>query len=180
MKPQIGEVRGLKEALKTINRIEPDLRKSITREYKQIMAPVVRDAKALSPNEAPLSGWDRKWTTPSGFQMLPWNGRQADRMINSGISTRRAKQFRGNTVNLATMFVKWKGAVNTIYDIAGRGGSLNGKGLQMANALAAKYGQPSRTIYPAYEKNREKVDDEIGKLVWRVSRELDRIMAKRV
>ena len=66
------EVVGLKEALKTLNKIDKSLRREITKDYKKIVQPVIDDANALVPTGVPLSGMARNWSTKSGFKMLPW------------------------------------------------------------------------------------------------------------
>jgi hypothetical protein len=57
------EVAGLKEALKEIQSIDKSVRRQITRDYKQLMAPTVRDATNALKNipDEPMSGWARNW-----------------------------------------------------------------------------------------------------------------------
>jgi hypothetical protein len=57
------EVAGLKEALKEIQSLDKSLRRQITRDYKQIMAPTVRDATNAIKDipDVPMSGWARDW-----------------------------------------------------------------------------------------------------------------------
>ena len=55
------EFLGLKEALKEINTIDKKLRRQIIRDFKQIVQPVIADAKTMLPSGAPLSGMARPW-----------------------------------------------------------------------------------------------------------------------
>lgn len=57
------EVVGLKEALKELNSFDKSLRRQITRDYKQIMQPIEKDAKAgiKAIGKQPMSGWSRSW-----------------------------------------------------------------------------------------------------------------------
>ncbi len=66
------DVVGLKDALKTLNKLDKSLRREITKDYKKIVQPVIDDANKLVPTGAPLSGMTRNWQTRSGFLMLPW------------------------------------------------------------------------------------------------------------
>ena len=61
------EVVGLKEALKTLNKIDKSLRREITKDYKKIVQPVIDDAKNLVPTKAPLSGMARAYKYRSGY-----------------------------------------------------------------------------------------------------------------
>lgn len=57
------EVVGLKEAFKELNAIDKKLRRQITRDYKAIVEPIARDARAAIDQipEQPMSGWQRNW-----------------------------------------------------------------------------------------------------------------------
>ena len=59
------EVVGLKDALKILNSMDKSLRREITKDFKSIMDPVVKDAIQLVPTDAPLSGMSRVWITKS-------------------------------------------------------------------------------------------------------------------
>lgn len=178
------KVIGIKEALKNLNKVNPSLRRQITKDYKQLIKPVTDAAVAAVPDIEPISGWASGWTFASGNVGLTpggWNGVKAQKMIKAKISTRRVKQFRGRLENLGTFRVVWTGLANTIYDIAGRRArgqvrersrvGSHGKrvgtvgGPTMVAVLRGRYGGASRTIWPAYEKNKEEVSDEMQNLV---------------
>jgi hypothetical protein len=153
------EVYGLKQALRELNQIDKSLRRQITRRFKEVTDPVVKDAQASIPSQ-PLSGWARKWTTKSGFQMLPWDARRAQNMVKSKVSGKKPREYGGYVSELAVFYIGWYGMANTVYDMAGRKHSSD-----MASALAAKHGPPSRVLWPAYEKNRNVVEDKILEIV---------------
>jgi hypothetical protein len=48
---------GLKENLKQLNKIAPTLRRQITKDYVQIMQPVVDDVQKLIPDLPPITGF---------------------------------------------------------------------------------------------------------------------------
>jgi len=56
--------------------------------------------------------------------------------------------------------IRWNGPQATIFDMAAKG--------LMADNLTAKFGQPSRVIYRAYEDASEQVERQMQELVNRV------------
>ena len=109
------EVVGLKDALKTLNKVDKSLRREITKDYKQIVAGVISDANSLVPTQAPLSGMSRNWRTRSGFQLLPWIPGYKQK-IAAKINTRNIREYRGNKTNVGTFGIQWKGATGTMFD----------------------------------------------------------------
>lgn len=171
-----GEVRGVKEALRVIGQIDKQARRDITKEYKTIVKPVVDEAKRNVPREAPLSGWARNWTTKSGFKMLPWQGDIGAKMIKPKLNGRKVREYGGNVQNLAVMSITWSGMVDTVFDMAGRGPVPDARGKQMVKALSEKFGQPSRVMWPAWEKNAEEVEKQIAQLIDRIMDEARRAL----
>lgn len=172
------EVVGLKEALRELNQLNPSLRRFITKDYRQIVSPVIRAAKAKVPQDPPISGWGRNWKTKTGFQMTPWIGSRGDDFIKAKVSGKKPREYAGRTTNLAVFSIAWTGAVNTLYDLAGR--RSNGdteRGAQMIRAIEARYGKASRVLWPAYEMNRDQVERGTADIVARVLREVNRKLA---
>ena len=158
------EVLGVKEAIRDLSKIAPDLRKQITKDYKLLVAPMISDAKARVPSDAPLSGWKRAWTSKSGYKLLPWSGDKAKKLVKAGVSGKQPKEFNGRISNLAVFFVRWQGAIDTIYDVAGRRNSS-----PMASALASKHGHPSRVMYPAFEAHKNEIISGVEGIVDQVA-----------
>ena len=75
------EIVGLKDALKILNSMDKSLRREITKDFKSIMDPVIKDAVQLVPTDAPLSGMSRVWVTKSNTELLPWSNVKASRQI---------------------------------------------------------------------------------------------------
>jgi hypothetical protein len=187
------EVYGVKAALKELNKIAPTLRRQITKDYKQIVSSVIKDAQSIVPSIAPMSGMDKGWQTKSGYEMLPdsgWNGIKAQKSYVAKISTRRVKEFRGTKENVGTFRIVLTGLVNTVFDIAGRKSSgqigqisrmgKHGKrvgtvgGPQMIAVLNSRYNRGSRTVWPSFEKNEAQVINEMTKLVEQIMQEVGR------
>jgi len=152
------EVAGIKDALKTLNRIDKSLRREITKDYKRITQGVVDDAYQAIPLKEPLSGWSRKWTVRSGAQLLPWG--QLDHKVLAKINTKRVKEYAGQNVNLATFVVRWDNPDAALFDFLESG--------VMGSRLNAKFGKPSRVMWKAWERNKEDVNQRMTQLVKRV------------
>jgi hypothetical protein len=186
---EVGVV-GVKQALKDLNKIAPTLRRQITKDYAQIVEPMIKTAHQAIPQIAPVTGMDRTgWKTRSGLQILPpagWNGTAATKALKPKINTRRIKEFRGNKENVGTFGVVWRGFANTVFDMAGRKSSGNkdvfsrmGSHGRMVGAvggphllaiLQGRYGSASRTVWPSYERNQNEIDNQMQKLVDEVMR----------
>ena len=159
------EVVGLKEALKTLNKIDKSLRREITKDYKKIVQPVIDDANALVPTGVPLSGMARNWQTRSGFQILPWIPGMKQK-IAAKINTRNIKEYGGNKSNVGTFAIQWKGATGTMFDTSMEGA--------LGRELSERYGDRSRVMWKAYEQRQNDVMSEMEQLVKRVMDEANR------
>ena len=51
------EVNGLADTLRTLRRVDPELRKTTIRRMKLAAKPMQAEAKKLFPDASPLSGW---------------------------------------------------------------------------------------------------------------------------
>jgi len=160
------EMVGLKDALRDLNKLSPTLRRGITTEYKSIVAPVVNEAKARIP-DLPLSGWRYSWTTNSGFKMLPWDPNKAAKQVKAGVSGKKPKEFQGRTSNLAVFFIRWSGTVDTVFDLTSKG--------VMGRNLGAKWGRPSRVLWPAYEKHKNEVEANVLELAQGAMKQVDKL-----
>jgi len=181
-----------------LNKTAPTLRREITKDYKQIVEPLIKAAQQITPTIGPVSGMDRTgWRYASGWEVLPssgWNGTKAQKAFKAKISTRRVKEFRGTLENVGTFRMVWTGFANTVFDMAGRQSSGNrdvfsrvgshGRrvgtvgGPNLIAVLRGRYGSASRTVWPAYEKNKNELDVEMTKLVERVMREVQNELNK--
>ena len=169
------EVVGVKEALAALNKIDKQARRELTKDFRQITAPVTNDIKARTPRSAPLSGMNRKWTTASGFQMFPYTDKQ--NKVASGVSGKKVREYRGMSTNLATFFVRYSGPSAALLDMSGKGKVPTRQGGQMVQSLSARYGTASRFVWPAWERNKHQVEGEvqtlIDRLMERVRKELN-------
>ena len=168
------EFAGVKDALKLINTIDKSVRQSYTREFKKIMQPAVKAAQAKVPDEEPLSGMARAWTTPSGFQAFPWNGTVGEKLIKAGVSGRKPKEFRGITRGLAAFYVRWAGTTAVIFDMAGRRNNN-----AMSDNLAGKgWGEASRIMWPSILDNQNQIENELKALTDKIQADYERALTR--
>ena len=155
------EFTGLKVALGELNQMDKKLRRQITKDFKQIVQPVVGKAESMLPSGAPLSGMARSWKSKSGADIMSWQDARVKRNIKAFTNAKKVRESpTGNLQNVGVFGIRWSGPQATIFDMARKG--------QMAENLTAKYGQPSRVIYRAYESASDDVERQVQQLVNRV------------
>ena len=159
------EVYGLKAAIKQLNSVEPGLRNQIAKDFRSVAKPVIDDALALIPGTVPLSGMSRNWTTKSGFKMLPWEAGRKQK-ISAKINTKKVSEFRGQIRNVGVFNIVYSGSTGTLFDMAASG--------RLGAALSARYGDRSRVMWKAMEKNNETVESEMRRIVETVMEKVDR------
>jgi|688.fasta_scaffold556951_2 hypothetical protein len=170
------EVYGIKEALRELNTIDKKARRKVTTDFKRITDPIVNDAvRKLPSGKPPISGWGRNWKTKSGQQMLPWDTSIGANLIKAKVSGKKPREWAGHMSNLATFIISWSGAINTVYDMAGRKSSgKTDSGKNMINGLEARFGKASRVLWPAYEMNRQEVEKQMRLLLEDVMNQVNR------
>jgi hypothetical protein len=163
------EFSGLKEALKEINTIDKKLRRQITRDFKQIVQPVITDAKTMLPSGAPLSGMARSWTGKSGADIMSWSDNRVKKNISAFTNAKKVKVLdSGNKQNLGVFGIRWKSPQATIFDM-GREGVLG-------QNLTDRFGNPSRVIYRAYASASSNVQTQVKELVNKVMKQTNSAM----
>jgi hypothetical protein len=169
-----GQVRGIKEDLRTIQKLDKTIRREITRDYKRIVEKPIAEIKGALPTSVPLSGFARKWTTKSGYQMLPWDVSLAPKGIKPFVSGKAPKEFGGITRNLAVFGIKWKAAQATLFDMSRQ--SNTPQGYWMVRGLNNRFGVASRVMWRNYEKYADEVEREIEILVDGIAKTADQLL----
>ena len=154
---------GVKETLRELQKLEPDLAKEIKRDFKQIVDPIVKDAR-VQVVRLPLSGFSRQW---KAGRLTPW----AQNAVSKSIIARFSNRRRGNS--LAVFSVTMKSPIGTVFDMAGRSNAN-----RLGQVLSTLYGAPSRLMWPSYEKNAEQVNDNLRKLTDRITDAANRRLAR--
>jgi hypothetical protein len=107
----------------------------------------------------------RNWTTKSGFKMLPWEAGRKQK-ISAKINTKKVSEFRGQIRNVGVFNIVYSGSTGTLFDMAASG--------RLGAALSARYGNRSRVMWKAMEKNNETVESEMRRIVETVMDKVDR------
>ena len=161
------EVVGLKDALKELNTLDKKLRRQVTKDFKEIMKPVIDDAVSRLPNGPPLSGMARSWKGKSGAELMAWDDGKVSKNLKAFTSGKKVRDTGlGFVQNVGVFGIRWGGPQATMFDM-GKGGSLGAQ-------LTARYGTPSRLIYRAYEAQQTRVEQEVKKLASDVMRMVGR------
>lgn len=185
------EVKGIKETLRELNKLAPDLRRQITREYKAITESMVADAKNETPQKPPLSGMGRKW------HGTWWQEPKVDKNITVKIDTRRARKRnleKGIQYETLSAFVfHSRDKYGIIFDIVGRKGgedrnfqnrTYRGQTYRyqwnntLIKNLNANWGRASRYMWPTAEKHQADMESKIGQLVLSIEDKLTEAIAR--
>lgn len=137
------QVFGVKEALKELNSIDRNLRKDINARAKDIAKPAVDGIKNAYPDKY-LSGMARNWTQ-RGRPKFPYDQAKARKGVQLKIDTSKK--------NVSVIRIQQMDAAAAIIDMAGKQGGRNPQGGRFVDQMVAMFGQPSRVMWPGYEKN---------------------------
>lgn len=140
------QVIGLKDALAQLKRVEPQIRKELTRSIKGDAAPLVNAARELVPFGAPLSGMRTG--------KFAWSAK-----ARSGIGIKMGGRARGNEYTILSL--RQNNGVGQIFDMAGKAGGRSKRGQAFIENLTARYGRPSRSMWPAAERQLPAVADAV-------------------
>ena len=158
------EIVGAKQAIIGLRKVDPELRKAFNRNVKEVVKPVVDEMKRSYP-QMPLSGMKRGWRPGDRFQAFPYDQRRAQRGVKYKIDTSR------KAVSLIRIQQNDPGTV--IFETVGRRGSTS-----FSRRLSAFAGPATRVIWPAWEKNEQRVQSEIKKLVLEASRIVEKELGR--
>jgi hypothetical protein len=144
-------------AIKALKSIDPEYRKQFNRDAKDIVAPLLADAKAGYP-QMPLSGMKYKWTDARGRTLLPWTVNKVRSGVKFKTSTRRNKS--------SVLYVTQSEPSGAIFEVAG----LANPGTNFNNNLRSKN---SRVLWPAAERHLPNVQRGLSDLVRDVMRRVN-------
>lgn len=156
------ELVGLRDAIRSLNKIEPGLRKQFVADARQIAQPAIDNVRR-SYTKVPLSGMARKWSQ-DGRQLFPFTVAKAQRGVQLKVDTDRRSD---NTISIIQ-----KDQAAAIFETAGR---------RMPNPLERSLGDlpPGRTrvIGPAVYRAKPLFEKEllasIQRVMKRVQKELN-------
>lgn len=153
---------GVRETIRSLNKIEPGLRKQFVNDSRRIAAPAIEEARR-GYDRLPLSGMARRWSQ-NGRQLFPFSLTRAQRGVQLKVDTDRRAT--------AIISIVQKDQAAAIFETAGR---------RTPNPLERSLGdlQPGRTrvLGPAVYRSRRYFEPElrksIARLTARVQKELN-------
>lgn len=164
------EVRGAKEVLRELRKIDPEARKTFTKEAKRIVKPGVDVAKAKYPWKI-LSGMARPWNSKSGRVLFPYSQSAAQKGVKPSVNSSRSKNY--------VLAVIQKDVAASIVDMAGkktkgRTGPGSTSGERFVYNVTGEMGQPSRVMWPAIEGQMPAIQDEMRQVLDEVAKAVNR------
>jgi hypothetical protein len=150
-------VLGLDETKRQMRMFAPDLLKEMNFEIRrEILGPIVKDARDMVPEDAPLSGWNRRVTAPGSrrsytvhgkrweYGRLAWDHKKVRTGIRVGVGVprRRGDVFRGAYAILN------RDPAGAVFELMGRGNSR----ANMVGNVRRHHGPASRLIWKAWDK----------------------------
>lgn len=164
------EVYGVKAALKEVNKVNPKLRREFTKRYKEIVKPVIQQAKSSFPDEPPLSRMGKPFK-----HLGSWDGGLVAKGVTAKINTRSARKRnieKGAVYEtISTFLIQQKTGWGSLFDMAGK---KNNDSIMAQNLINKGYGSASRAMWPAYESNKTEIDFAVLALCKDVMSEVSR------
>jgi hypothetical protein len=156
------EIVGLKEAIRSLNKIEPGLRKEFVAQANAIAQPAINEAKAAYV-AIPLSGMARKWTQ-NGRSIFPFSIAKAVSGVKLKVDASR------NATSLIYITQTYLAAA--VFETAGRKQQN-----RLGDALGRVQAGRTRLIGPAVYRKKNAIEREMEKAalatIARVQKELN-------
>jgi hypothetical protein len=171
---------GLKDALREIGKVDPALRRQITKDIKSAMDPLVSAIKDSIPSTPPLSG-------QKGYSRTSWKNEQKNVVVK--VDTRKARKrnvsLGAQYESIGTVKITAKGAALSMTDMAGRGPNQtrNKNPLRarpnFADALTSKLRSPSRFMWARSDDYLDEITHRVDLIVQEVMNETNKRIVKR-
>jgi len=152
-------VDGVKNTIKTLGYIDPEMKKAFTKNVKEILQPIVSNARGLYGSASFPSGTARSWA-PGDREVFPLNRQLAARGV--GVQTRGGKR------NRSTISVVQRNAGAAVYEFAQNGG--------LGQAFTSKSGSPARVMWKAATSGTDQVTANLEKYIKEVMDDLNRVL----
>jgi hypothetical protein len=158
------EVVGAKEAVRSLNKIEPGLRKKFAQDATRIAEPAIKEAQrryqSVGWGETQVRGLSRRWAQ-NGRTLLPYNAARASRSVKVKVEGDRRKT--------AVILIEQRDAGTAILESAGR---------KTDNPLGTSLGfikpATTRVLGPALYSKRPEITGEMEKAMLEVVRQVQR------
>jgi hypothetical protein len=164
------KVRGAKEVLRELRKIDPEARKTFNKEAKRITKPAVDVAQAKYPWKI-LSGMARPWNSKSGRVLFPYSQSAAQKGVKPSVNTSRRKNY--------VLAIIQKDVAASIVDMAGKkspagSGPGSSSSQRFIKNVTGEMGKPSRVMWPAVESQMPRIEDEMRKVLDEAAKAVNR------
>ena len=174
------EYAGLKDALREIQKVDPALRRQITKDIKSAMQPLVSAIKDSIPSAPPLTGQTHNGRTA-------WKNESKKVVVK--VDTRKARkrnlQQGAKFESVGAVMITAKGAALSMTDMAGRGPNQtrNKNPLRarpnFADDLTSKLGRPSRFVWARSDDYLDEITHRVDLIVIEVMDKANKRIVKR-
>jgi hypothetical protein len=149
-------VLGINEAIRSLNKIEPGLRKEFNNQARAIAQPATQAVRSAY-RFVPLSGMNRQWAGPAvnGRKVFPWNLAKASKGVDVVFNTDRR--------SLGTINIVQRDTGTAIFETAGRKNSN-----PLGNALGPIQPGRTRVIGPVVYSKIKDIEQEMLKFALRI------------
>lgn len=143
---------GAKEAVRSLNKIEPGLRKQFAAQATEIAQPAIQEAQnRYTTLGVPLSGMSRNWQQ-NGRKLFPYNVSKAVRGLKVKVEGDRRKT--------AVILLEQRDAATAIFESAGRTNQNS-----LGDALGPLSPGRTRVLGPSLYSKQDQVSGEMQKAV---------------
>jgi hypothetical protein len=147
------ELVGAKEAVRSLNKIEPGLRKQFAAEATRIAQPAISEAqsryRAVGWGSTQVRGVSGNWSD-NGRRLLPWNPNKAANSVKI--------KLEGDRRRTAVIVLEQRDAATAVLEAAGRKNAN-----PLGDALGFIKPSTSRILGPALFSKRAEVSDQMEK-----------------
>ena len=155
------EIVGAKDAIRSLNKIEPGLRKQFAADATRIAQPAISEAqRRYSSVGVPLSGMTRNWAS-NGRKIFPYNVSKASRGVKI--------KLQGDRRVTSVILIEQRDAATAVWESAGR---------KTKNALGDALGfikpNTSRVLGPSVFSRRNEISGEMEKAILEVTRRVEK------
>lgn len=191
MADEIVQFYGVKETIKLMRQLEPEMLKDMRKSIRQIAQPGVLAIKAGSPKVAPLSGMANNgrsgYTRPTVTIQVTPSARSGFGKTTANLVAIKAvgsgKQYGFEISDMAGRANNDGKYTRTREFIDPRNGDIvrrriNGQGTNMIRVLNARYGPASRFVYKNLEDKLPAIREEVAKVIRRTMDDFTRRMNK--
>jgi hypothetical protein len=155
------QIVGAKQAVRSLNKLEPGLRKQFAADATRIAQPAISEAqRRYSSIGVPLSGMTRNWAS-NGRKIFPYNVSKASRGVKI--------KLQGDRRVTSVILIEQRDAATAVWESAGRKTDN-----ALGNALGFIKPNTSRVLGPSVFSRRDEISGEMEKAILEVTRRVEK------